>query len=252
MARRLSAGTAAVCCATAAAAGDPPQTEVGLSHGRETISTHPAAWSDSQLQVLHRFAPHKMMFGRATSSERFGLHDNTLALGGVHPLGERSSGYVEVSASDTHRVLPRHSMHVQLAQSLSHGWGVLGGLKHVAYNTTAVDVGELTVERYFTHYRAAFSAYPSQSSTAGSAASYRLQLSRYYGEENNVQILYATGTEVDRPTTADSIVTASIRSVALFGRHWMTRDWALSYSVARTALGDSRRQAAVLGLHYRF
>jgi YaiO family outer membrane protein len=122
----------------------------------------------------------------------------------------------------------------------------------VSYNVTEVDIGELTVERYFGAYRAAVGVYPSHSSTAGSASSYRLQLSRYYGSENNVQLMYVGGVELDRPTAIDTVLATRVRSLALFGRHWLTREWALTYGVAHTVQGTSTRHAANVGLRLRF
>ena len=250
--RLLPAFLACACALPAAAAEEPPYTEMGLSHARETLSTHPNAWTDTQLELVRKFGPRKVLIGRVTSSERFGSHDDTLGLAAYYPLGERTVGYTEINVSDTHRVLPRGSVHVQVAHSLPQGWGVIGGLKHVTYNVTDVDIADLTVERYFSDYRAAFTVYPSHSRIAGSATSYRLQLSRYYGEGNNIQLLYASGVEVDKPTGIDSVLATSIRSIALYGRHWLTREWALTYGVSHTTQGNSTRHGMNLGVRYRF
>ena len=227
-------------------------TEIALTQLRETLSNNPDAWKDLQFELLRQFAPRKLLIARATSSERFGLKDNTLGLSGYYPLGKRTTVFADIAASDTHRVLARDSVHLQLAQSLPQGWGVIGGLRHVTYNTTAVDIADLTLERYFSDYRIAVTAYPSRSQTAGSAASYRLQFSRYYGEENNIQLAIVSGTEVDKPTGIDTVLATSVRSVALFGRHWLTRDWALGYGIGHTVQGESTRRSANIGLRYRF
>ena len=80
-AQRLLPGFLAFACALpAAAAEEPPSTEIGLSHARETLSTHPNAWTDTQLELVRKFGPRKVLIGRVTSSERFGLHDDTLGL----------------------------------------------------------------------------------------------------------------------------------------------------------------------------
>jgi YaiO family outer membrane protein len=253
-AQRLLIGFLACACALPASAAEEeaPYTEIGLSHGRETLSNHPNDWTDSQLEAVRKFGRHKVLIGRVTSSERFGLHDNTIGLAGYHPLGERTVGYAEINVSDTHRVLPRGSVHVQLAHSLSHGWGLIGGLKHVTYNVTEVDIADLTVERYFSSYRAAVTVYPSHSRIAGSATSYRLQIGRYYGADSNIQLLYASGVEVDKPTGVDSVLATSVRALALFGRHSLTREWALAYGVSHTKQGNSTRRGVNLGVRYRF
>jgi len=227
-------------------------TEVVLTHMRETLSNNPNDWTDTQLELVRQFAPRKLLIGRVTGSERFGLHDNTLGLSGYYPLGERTTAYAEATASDTHRVLARDSLHLQLARSLPQGWGASAGLRHVTYNTTVVDIADLTLERYFSDYRVALTAYPSHSQVAGSAASYRLQFSRYYGEANNIQLAIVRGIEVDKPTAVDTVLATSVRSVALFGRHWLTRDWGLGYGIGYTVQGSSTRRSANIGLRYRF
>lgn len=228
------------------------RTEVALAHRRETLSNNPNDWRDTQLELLHQFAPRKLVIGRVTDSERYGLSDTTLGLSAYYPLGERTTAYAEVTTSNTHRVLPRDSLHLQLAQTLQQGWGVIAGLRQVTYDSTVVDVADLTLERYFSDYRVALTAYPSHSRTAGSASSYRLQLSRYYGDENNIQLMFANGTEVDKPTGVDQVLATSVRSVALFGRHWLTRAWGLDYAVSHTEQGESTRRSASLGLRYRY
>lgn len=228
------------------------RTEISLSQARETLSNNPNDWTDTQLELLHQYAPRKLLIARATASERFGLHDNTLGLSGYYPAGERTTLYAELTNSDTHRVLPRDALHLQLAQSLPQGWGLIGGLRHVSYNSTAVDIADLSLERYFGDYRVAFTAYPSHSQTAGSATSYRLQLSRYYGEENNIQLAIVRGVEVDKPSGIDKVIASSVRSVALFGRHRLTRNWALGYAIGHTVQGESTRRATNVDLRYRF
>ena len=227
-------------------------TEVAFAHMRETLSNNPNDWTDTQLELLHRFALRKLLIGRATSSERFGLHDNTLGLSGYYPLGERTTAYAELSSSDTHRVLPRDSVHLQLAQSLAQGWGAIAGLRHVSYDTTTVDIADLTLERYFSDYRVALTVYPSHSQIAGTATSYRLQLSRYYSEENNIQLALVRGTEVDKPTDVGAVLATDVRSIALFGRHWLTRSWGLGYGIGHTVQGGSTRRSASIDLRYRF
>lgn len=248
----LQPGPAAAGPGRSQPAQTPGHTEIALAHMRETLSNNPNDWKDTQLELLRQFAPRKLLIGRATSSERFGLHDNTLGLSGYYPLGERTTAYAELAASDTHRVLARDSLHLQVAQSLPQGWGAIGGLRHVTYNTTLVDIADLTLERYFSDYRIALTAYPSHSQIAGSAASYRLQFSRYYGDENNVQLAIVRGVEVDKPTGVDAVLATSVCSVALFGRHWLTRDWGLGYGIGYTVQGESTRRSANVGLRYRF
>ena len=234
------------------AARELAYTEVAAGHVHETVSSQPNAWTESQVEVLRKFGDRKLLIGRVIETQRFGLRDSTALLAGYHPLGAGTTLYAEASVSDTHRVLPRDSLYLQLAQNLGGGWGVMGGLKRVLYDHTTVETADLSVEYYFSSFRIALTALPSHSTTAGSAASYRAQLGHYYGAENNVQFVVASGEEVDRPIAAGTIVRSSVTAAAVYGRHWFARDWALTYTLGRTKQGDSTRNMAGVGLRFRF
>ena len=257
MARFCAAGLLAAAFALPALAqSDKPAagasyTEVGVGHLHENVSNQPNDWSDTQFELLHKFADRKLVLGKLGSVSRFGLRDTTASLAGYYPLGARTTLYAEGGASSGH-FLARDTVHLQLAQNLGGGWGAIGGLKHLRYSTTTVDVADLTVEYYFSSFRAAVTALPAHSSTAGSASTLRLQLGYYYGKENNVQIVAATGDEVDKPVATGAILRTSVRSTAVYGRHFLTQDWALTYTLGRTHQGDSRRDAIGIGLRYRF
>ncbi|MBI4290933.1 MAG: YaiO family outer membrane beta-barrel protein [Betaproteobacteria bacterium] len=227
-------------------------TQVGLRSARARLSNGSPDWTDSAIEITHEFEKRKLLIGTLTDSSRFGLKDTTATIEGYYPFSQRLTGYAGVTASDTHRVLARDSVHGQLAYALDGGWGVLAGFKHATYNTTSVDTADFTLERYFSNYRAAFTVLPAHSRTAGSAASYRLAFGYFYGDENRIQILFGIGTEVDRPEGANLIVATSVRSTALFGRHWFSSAWALDYAIERTAQGTVTRDGLNVGLRYRF
>ena len=234
------------------AAKDLGYTEVAAGHVHERVSNQPNDWTESLVELLRKFGDRKLIVGRLVETERFGLRDTTASLAGYYPIGSRSTLYAEASGSDTHRVLPRDSLHIQLAQELGAGWGVMGGLKQARYDRTTVEIADLTLEYYFSSFRLALTSLPSHSTTAGSASSNRMQIGHYYGTDNNVQFVVASGEEVDRPIAAGTIARASVRSTVLYGRHWLERDWALTYTLGRTRQGDSIRDSAGVGLRYRF
>ncbi len=238
--------------ATEMSPGGRSNTQIGVHSARERLSNGTPDWTDTGIEIVHQFDKRKLVIGGLTESSRFGLDDTTASAEGYYPLSERLTGYVAASGSDTHRVLPRDTVAGQLALSLDRGWGLLGGLKQSNYNTTTVDIVDLTLERYFSDYRAAFTVLPAHSRTAGNATSYRFAFGYYYGEENRVQLLYANGTEVDRPVGVDLIIATRVRSTALFGRHWFSPAWALDYAVSRTAQGSVNRNGYNVGVRYRF
>jgi YaiO family outer membrane protein len=237
---------------TPEATGRTGRTQFALRTGREQLSNGSPDWSDTGVELVHEFDKRKILSGSVVESSRFGLRDQTVMVEGYYPFGARTTGYLMAAASDTHRVLPRAIAQAQLAYALVQGWGVMAGLRHANYNTTSVDIADLTLERYFSSFRAAVTVFQAHSSTAGSASSYRLQFSYYYGDEDRVQFLYSNGTEVDRPTDVDLVLATRVRSSAIFGRHWIADAWALDYGAGRTTQGTVNRTAVSVGLRYRF
>lgn len=231
---------------------DTRYSEVGLRLNRENLTGGRTPWREDTVELLHQFDKRKVVLGRVVHSQRFGLSDTTVGLSGYVPLGEATTGFIDYAASSTHRVLPRDSVHMQLSRALANGWGLAGGLKHVRYDSARVDIADLTVERYFSNYRAAFTLLPSRSNVAGSATSYRLQLGYYYGERNNVQFVVGDGTEVERPTAINQLLATSVRSLGLYGRHWINPAWAFEYGAGQTVQGGFTRRSMDAGIRYRF
>lgn len=226
--------------------------EIGLRVNREHLTGGRSPWQDQTLEVLHQFDKRKLVLGTLQHTERFGLSDTSASLAGYVPLSAQLTGYLEYGASSTHRVLPRDAFRVQLARALAGGWGIAGGLKHVRYDSAEIDVLDLTVERYFSDYRAAFTALPSRSNVAGNATSYRLQFGYYYGERNNIQLVFGDGTEVDRPTAVNQVLATQVRSLGLYGRHWFGQSLAFEYGAGHAVQGTYTRRSLDAGLRYRF
>ncbi len=233
-------------------AASPGRTQLALRMSRELLSNRTPDWTDVGLEVAHEFARRKVLSGSVVDSSRFGVNDRTLAVEGYYPLSRKTTGYLMASASDTHRVLARSTVHAQVAHELGDGWGLIGGLRHASYDATSVDIADLTVEKYFSDFRAAYTLLPARSSTAGGASSQRLQVAYYYGDGSRVQFVHGWGTEVDRPSGIGLVVATNVRSTGMFGRHWLSRDWGVDYGVGRTTQGTVVRTAASVGLRLRF
>jgi len=229
-----------------------PRSSIELGYARETLSTNPYAWRDTYAQYVRQFASRTVAIGRITESSRFGLDDTTALAAGYLPLGEKTTLFIEATVSPTHRVLPLHTLHTQFNRVLADGWGIQGGWKHLTYNNTAVEVLDLTVERYFGAFRAAWTILPSRSATAGSASAQRLQLGYYYGDGNAVQLLVASGREVDKPVAVDSVIATDVRTVYLFGQHAMNSAWVFVYGLGYTEQGATVRKAVNTGLRFRY
>ncbi len=138
-----------------------------LTHRLVLLSDNPEDWHDTRFELGYSPRKHAFLGAFAVDSERFGLEDATYGLHGAYPLLERTQLYSEVSYSPTHDVLPANSTYLQVGQGLAAGFGILAGIRRVEYTESLVHIGDVTLERYFGNFRAAYTAYPAHSDTAG-------------------------------------------------------------------------------------
>ena len=249
----VAAAAAAQPLAQASAAPQLLRRSLETGFVRETLSNGTPDWRDTYVQFNQIHEDRRNWLARITSASRFGLADSALLVAGFAPLTEKTAINLEAMVSPTNRVLARHTLHAQLRHALPAGWGVQAGWKHLAYNTASIDALDLTVERYFGPFRAAWTITPSRSSTAGDAVGQRLQAGYFYGDTSSVQLLVAAGREVDKPVAATgAIVATDVRSVALFGHHAFDSQWGLVYGAGRTQQGTTTREALSFGLRWRF
>lgn len=226
-----------------------------LGHAVETLEPESPDWTDTELRYKDVLAPRKVLLARATRSSRFDLDDTTFAAGAYWPLGKADTVFVEAGYSASHRVLARSLAQAAWARQWGGGWGTQFGVRHLAYTATDVTIGELTLERYLGAFRFAYTYHPSRSSTAGAAAGHRVQGGYYYGGFSTVQLVLASGDEVDKPSAAAAVVPVEVRGAALFGLQQIGCDWGIGWSLGYTENrggADGERAAAGLYLHRRF
>jgi YaiO family outer membrane protein len=174
-----------------------------------------------------------------------------MTAGYYEPIGKRWTFFVEGSASPTHRILPKFSTLLQIERSLKKGWGAQAGWRHTKFNTARTNTGIITVERYFSNYRAAYTLYATKLAGAGTSAAHRVHFARYYNEKSSVNLSFATGREVEN--LGARILQTDVRSFSVGGRHWINQHWALNYNYGLTRQGSIyTRQGFNFGIRYRF
>ena len=226
--------------------------EGGLSH--ESLDQGLPDWSSVYLEAAHDFAPRQTLYGVLRQTERFDLRDSELAVGYYHPLAASLTGQVEATYSSQHNVLPESSLFGQLAWAAGSGWVVSGGARFSEYTDTSTRLLIGGLEKYFSGYRAFYTLYNGKPEDTGSATAHRLGIERYYyGERSRIGVAVTWGREVENVGPPAGIVTSDVRAFGLFGRHWLTPDWALTWDVGTHEQGDLyRRTGARLGLRHRF
>ncbi|HXR59652.1 MAG TPA: YaiO family outer membrane beta-barrel protein [Burkholderiales bacterium] len=249
---------AALCPALALAQAGPDglklkMSEIELGASRETLSGGRPDWTSLSLEGAHKFAPRQTLYGGIRETERFDLRDREVWAGYYHPLGPDWTALVEGSASSPHNVLPKTSFFGQLSRALPEGWGVNLGWRHSEYTRVGVNILVAGAERYWGNFRGAYTLYAGRPEGATTGIAHRFALNYYYGDGSTIGISATAGREVDNVGPPTGVISTDVRNLTLTGRHWMTRDWALSWDVVAHEQGTLyRRQGFRLGLRYRF
>jgi YaiO family outer membrane protein len=218
-------------CANGPDAEHPPANAIEAGGSYDALNQGFSYWQSQYLFAEHRFAPHQVLYGQIEHTRRFDLDDGQLSLGYYHPLSREWLLLLEGTASPTHEVLPQWSGLVNIGRNLPYAFRAELGYRHSDYRPNAADLGTFTLERYFSQYRAAYTLYLGKPEGAGSASAHRFAFSYYYTDFSSVTLAYTTGREVENVGPPTGIISTDVRDVSLYGRHWLSRDWALTYGV---------------------
>ena len=232
----------------------PSFTDVTVGTARETLSNDAPDWTNTHLLIVHQFAARQSLGVDIARVSRFGLRDETLTISAYTALAEKTTLFFEAMKSREHNFLARDSIQAQVQQSFDQGYGAALGVRQARYDTTKVTIGEITLEKYFANFRAAISIYPSHSSSAGNAASYRAAAAYYYGQRSNMQLSISRGTELERVSALAPITATDIRSINVYGRHAFAGDWAIAidYALGRSTRADVTHHEFSVGVSLRF
>lgn len=226
------------------------QVEAGFS--RDYLNNGYADWSSSYVEAEKKLAERQVVYGMLRETERFQQKDEELLAGYYHPLARQWTGLIEGNASATHYVLPKFSVLAQLQYAFADGWGAHFGLRHTEYDAASTNLGVFTLERYWGAYRAAYTLYSGYLAAAGSTLSQRIQFSRYYAEHSWVGVAFSGGNELENLGNG-GVLQTEVQALIVNGRHWFSRDWALSYEASLQQQGNYyTRNGVALGLRYQF
>lgn len=220
----------------------------------EHLTNDKPDWKSLYLDATHTLAPRQTLYGTMRETERFDLRDFEMSAGYSHPFGENWTAIVEASFSPDHHVLATSSVFGQVYWVVDGGWVLNGGARFSEYTDADTRVLTAGVERYFGHYRAAYTYYNGKPDDAPAASSHRVSFDYYYFDERSrVGLAIAWGREVENVGPPTGVVTTDVRSITLVGRHWFTPDWAVAWEIGTHEQGDLyRRTGGRLGLRYRF
>ncbi|MHB8667389.1 MAG: YaiO family outer membrane beta-barrel protein [Burkholderiales bacterium] len=194
----------------------------------EQLTGGQSDWRDTALDIQAKNAARQSYYGDLRQTERYDFTDNEAMLGTYQPLGGSWAMQIEAALSPTHHVLAEHSLLAQLERRFDGGWGVQAGYRRSEYDLTGTDLAIITVDRYFSSFRAAYTLYLGRPDGAGFGPSHRLQLSYYYTDRSFIGISGASGKEVDN-VPPNGILTTQVRNLSLAGRHEFAPGWYVSY-----------------------
>lgn len=234
-----------------------PVLSLKLSNRLESLSNNKYDWRDTEVSARLQLDDGRQFSVSYVNSARFGLVDNTIAAETYLPAGKHNTVYGEIRYSNSHHVLPEYSVHLQWTHTFSNGLGLIGGYKRLNYTESGVHVINLGAEYYFSNYRAAYTAYISDSDTAGGALSHQFQLGYTFPSMSNIQLALATGSEVEKAVNATAITRTDFTTISFWGETILTPNWSFIYTAGYTALKvnnfiSSDRRFFKLGLRYTF
>ncbi|QAU34477.1 YaiO family outer membrane beta-barrel protein [Janthinobacterium sp. 17J80-10] len=241
--------TGAVQAAEPAAPNENPVT-LRLSGATEHLSNGTPNWHETVAGLSYKFAPRHVVDISAGETHRFGLHDDQFAASYSAPLSSVLTATVDGNVSTTHRVLARHALGAQLQYEFAPAWLLHGGARSTSYDTVTVNQAVFMLEHYFSSFSWILGWRPTRTFDT-TAHGIELRGSFYYGDRNAVTLIAAGGKEA--ASIPAGVALTDVRSVALTGRHWLDRNWAITYGAAHTRQGNLySRNGINLGVQYAF
>lgn len=230
--------------------GAQAETSVGFSLAAEHLSNDTPDWHDATVHILHQYGTRRTASLALTQTERFGLRDKQISATTAIPIGKAVVATIDGNLSDTHRVLAKHAYGATLQVEFAPAWLIHGGGRTTKYDAERVNQGFLMLEHYFSSFSWAAGWRPTRAFNT-SAHSGELRGTYYYGDRNSVGLILAGGKEA--ASIGGNVSLTSMRSAVVVGRHWLTPDWALNYSIGHTQQGDFyTRNGLSLGVQYAF
>jgi YaiO family outer membrane protein len=205
-------------------------------------------WVDSgRLSAAERYFDTRRQetgrFGQGRAESGFGLYQ---------PLTGGWSTSLDLNPRGTELMTPQYSLLAQLGKTLSGGWGLSVGMQHSRYAATEMDLGTVTVERYFGNQRLAYTVASGLPEERGVSFSQRLQWSYHVGDRGFFGLSLAHGLAVDT-ATPEGLPTTDARNITLFGRYWFMPNWAVSAEAEmQEQVGYARRNGVRFGLRHQF
>jgi YaiO family outer membrane protein len=211
--------------------GETPRPTLQFGVAYEALSHDLDPWRSANLDLSG--SPNRMqtVYGAIRETTRFSRLDHEVMGGFRQRVSPRLTLVVEGQVSPSHHVAPKWDALGQVEAVAQGGWNVQAGLRHRKYESTSVNLGAMTIERYWGRYRGAYTLYVSHLADAGLSASHRVHGDYYYDRlSSSIGLSFATGRELEN-VGPRGVLRTDVRSAALVGRQWLTPSWFVRYDV---------------------
>lgn len=233
------------------AASGPLPNQIEIGGGYDHLSNGRAPWNSQYLLFSKQFRPRTSLYGGVLHTERFDLDDVQFHLGGYLPLAERWSANLEAGYSPTGRVLPRHYEFLHIQRSFDRGLNLGVGYRFREYDAAQTHGVLFSAEQYIGAFRLAYSYSPSFVRNR-TAHNHGLQLGYWYSDYSFVNLSFGIGDEINTIVPL-GVVSAPVESYGINGRHWITPDWAITWSFGHQRQGNFYdRTGGQIGIRWAF
>jgi YaiO family outer membrane protein len=226
-------------------------TTLGAEYGQDSLDNGTRDWRNTALTLVTGGRGSTLDLEWRTV-ERSGFHDDQWVAGGHTPLGKDFGLGIEFAGSSHPDLLPELGMRLDLDFQLPQGLVGHAGVRRSDYPQDTANAFSGGVEWYFASERLSYTLVNARLDSGGSGTVHVLEFDHYYGEDNRVGLIGASGQEATRidPTL---VVLSDVTTVALVGRHWLGASWGLGYDLHWVDQGDFyTRKGGTLGLLFRF
>jgi len=214
----------------------------------EQLSKGYAPWRSASLDVRG-----SGFSAAVEETTRFSQLDHNITGGVQRHLASRLIVASEAGVSPSHHVSPTWGLAGRVELDAGAGWGLQASLQHRRYTSASVDLSAMTVERYFSRWRAAYTLYLARLRGGEASASHRAQGDLYYGRSSNsVGVSVSTGDELENLQPI-GVLRTPVHAASVVGRQWIAPTWCVEYDALVHEQGTfyTRRRVSV-GLGYRF
>jgi YaiO family outer membrane protein len=229
----------------------PAPLEVEIAHSRETLTRGRGDWTETSVRVTHREGPRRLIFLQGRYLTRFGREDGDLTLGTVFPVAPELTLSLDAGFSPAPVFLPEWQTGGVLSYALGGGWVLGYGLRHLEYSSAPTLVQQGIADHYFGPFLVGYTLTHTHVRGGGAGVAHTGRTAWFYGGGSNVSAGATFGRSAETLAPED-VRLIDLRSMALWGVHWLDGGTGLTWSVGWHRHGDLfERSGVTLGVRQR-